>query len=181
MKKLVTVSIIVLLSTFFVRSQSFQVGDMVLNAGFGLGRTYGSLGSSWLSITVTGERGFWEIGDFGVISIGALVGYQPGHIRNTDYRWNNFFVGPRGVFHFTIIPVEKLDVYAGIGLGLWLNSEPDYIWDPDDGWYYDKQINAHFYGGVFAGARYYFTDVFGVFGEVGYEVSWLKVGMSFKF
>ena len=46
---------------------------------------------------------------------------------------------------------------------------------------YDYSANA---SGVlvelFAGARYYFTDNFGVMGELGYGIAWLKLGVSLK-
>jgi hypothetical protein len=177
MKKLIALSFIVLFVAFSGRSQSFEKGDIVLNAGFGIGHTYGTYGGVSPSITVTGERGFWEIGDVGVIAIGALLGYQHSgyHYFGVDYSWSNFYFGARGLFHFTIIPVEKLDVYAGIGAGLRIDSEPD--------WGYNYNPGASFgpYGGVFAGARYYFTDKFAAFAELGYEVSWLKLGVAFKF
>jgi hypothetical protein len=76
MKKLVALSVIVLFTAFAGRSQSFEKGNMVLNAGIGIGHTYGHAGGISPSFTVTAERGFWEIGDFGVIAIGALLGYQ---------------------------------------------------------------------------------------------------------
>ena len=178
MKKLIALSVFVLFVAFSGRSQSFEVGDIVLNAGIGVGHTYGVHGGISPSITVTGERGFWEIGDFGIIAIGAMLGYQYSgyHYFGYDYSWNDFYFGARGLFHFTIIPVEKLDVYAGIGAGLRIDSEPDWA-DPDDA------VDFGFgpYGGVFAGGRYYFTDKFAAFAELGYEISWLKLGVAFKF
>lgn len=181
MKKLITFSIIILLSAFLVRSQSFEKNDIVLNAGIGLGRTYGSLGSAWPSLTVTGEMGLWEIGDFGIISVGALMGWQHARYKSVDLNWNDFYIGPRAAFHFTIIPVDKLDVYAGAGLGLRIASEPDWVYTVADGWYYDTATRARFYAGAFAGARYYFAEKIAVFAELGYEVSWFKVGIAFKF
>ena len=177
MKKLIAVSVLVLFTAFMGRSQTFEVGDWVLNAGIGIGHTYGTYGGISPSITVTGERGFWEIGDVGVIALGALVGYQHSgyHYYGTDYNWNEFYFGARGLFHFTIIPVEKLDVYAGIGSGLRIDSEPD--WGTD----YDPDVSFGFYGGIYGGARYYFTDNFAAFSELGYEISWLKLGVAFKF
>jgi hypothetical protein len=177
MKKLVALLIIVLFTVFAGSAQTFEKGDMVLNAGFGIGHTYGTYGSGISpSITVTGERGFWEIGDVGIIAIGALLGFQHSSYHlGSDYSWNDFYFGARGLFHFTIIPVEKLDVYAGIGAGLRIDSEPDWTHD------YSSSIGFGPYGGVFAGARYYFTDKFAAFAELGYEISWLKVGVAFKF
>jgi len=177
MKKLVALSVIILFAAFAGSAQTFEKGDMVLNAGFGVGHTYGVHGGVSPSITVTGERGFWEIGDVGIISIGALLGFQHSSYHLVyDYSWNDFYFGARGLFHFTIIPVDKLDVYAGIGAGLRIDSEPDWVYE-------NHPSDIHFgpYGGVFAGARYYFTDRFAAFAEVGYEISWLKVGVAFKF
>ncbi|OFY70563.1 MAG: hypothetical protein A2Y71_05745 [Bacteroidetes bacterium RBG_13_42_15] len=178
MKKLIALSVIVLFAAFAGSAQTFEKGDMVLNAGIGIGHTYGHAGGISPSITVTAERGFWEIGDFGVISIGALLGYQYSryHYWGYDNSWSNFYFGARGLFHFTIIPVEKLDVYAGIGAGLRIDTEPDWIYE-------NRTTDLHFgpYGGVFAGARYYFSDNFAAFAELGYEVSWLKLGVAFKF
>jgi hypothetical protein len=177
MKKLIAISVIVLFTAFAGKAQSFKKGDNVINVGIGLGHTYGTYGGISPSITVTGERGFWEIGDFGVISIGALLGYQHSgyHYYGTDYNWNEFYFGARGLFHFTVIPVEKLDVYAGIATGLRIDSEPD--WGTD----YSPSASFGIYGGVFGGARYYFTDNFAAFAELGYEISYMKIGVAFKF
>jgi hypothetical protein len=178
MKKLVIVLFIILFTAFSGKSQAFKKGDMVLNVGIGLGSTYGTYHSGISpSFTATFERGFWEIGDFGVIGIGALAGYQRsgyGYYGN-NYHWNDFYFGARGIFHFTVIPVEKLDVYAAIGTGLRIDSEPDWGYD------YNPSTSFGVYGGVVGGARYYFTDKFAAFGELGYEISWLKLGVAFKF
>ncbi len=81
--------------------------------------------------------------------------------------------GALGMYHFNkLIPVPKLDIYAGVGVGLrhddanFYNNYPDIIVDVI---------------GV-AGARYYFTHVFGIMAEGGYTgYSYASAGVTFRF
>jgi hypothetical protein len=79
-------------------------------------------------------------------------------------------IGVRGSYHFgKLLKVnnKKFDPYAGALLGL-ANRSSDYRGDT---WVRP---------GIFAGARYYFSRNFGAYGEAGYGVHAITLGMTFK-
>ena len=161
------------LNTDTLKAQSYEKGSMVLNLGAGVG---GNLATG-LGVVGSFEMGFWPTGDFGVIGLGVVSGYvistQAFNFYDVDY--NEFSIGPRGIYHFTIIPVENLDVYAAADL-LFVTQTTKY---QDD--FLPNVTNTTVTAGAVAGARYYFSDFFGVYAEVGYSVTFLSGGVAFKF
>lgn len=200
MKKITLLSIAVIISTL-VSAQAFEKGTSVVTAGIGLGSSWGFNGNYYNNkvvqtpaIVLQYEKGMWEIGDFGVVSMGGYFGYKSYRYEETTVNYSykerlTYMVfGVRSAFHFTIIPVEKLDVYAGIMLG-YRHSAYKYEYTPiTNNSYWNNYYNNRSYsypGSVrsdfYAGARYYFTDKFGAFGEFGYGgISYLTVGLAFK-
>jgi len=138
----------------------------------------------------------WDIGDFGVVSLGGYLGYKSYRSSETTVNYSyteklTYTVfGVRGAFHFSMIPVEKLDLYAGLMVG-YRHSTYKYDYTPTstssywNAYYYNNQSRSYpgaVRSDLFAGARYYFTDKFGAFGELGYGgISYLSLGVSFKF
>lgn len=95
------------------------------------------------------------------VSVGGELGIFTGR---TDERGTfvDFSLSARGNFHYEF--VESLDTYAGVNVGLGIG---------DDFWPY---VTAH------VGARYYFTERFGVNAEVGAGTGFnLSAGVSYKF
>ncbi len=100
------------------------------------------------------------------------------HISIGDYYdWNEFYIGPRGAFHLTMLKVENLDVYGGVSFGLRFYSEPTYVGVNN----YGRNTFTSAYGGLFVGGRYYFSKGFGVFSELSYDITFIKLGVVFKF
>lgn len=79
-------------------------------------------------------------------------------------------------YHFNkLIPVRNLDVYAGAGVGVRHRIYHDGSAERTSG-----KSDPIFTGK--AGARYYFTPKFGVYGEVGYDgMSDVNLGITFRF
>lgn len=100
------------------------------------------------------------------------------HIGNTDYVDHRTTVGLSvlGFYHFNkLIPVRKLDVYAGVGFTI-----RNYFWNYDyqNGTHADISVHPTFR----AGARYYFTRRFGAYADVGYDgISPANFGVSWRF
>jgi hypothetical protein len=191
MKKSALFSIALLVISFFsavsVRAQAFEVGTNVISAGIGLGSSIANYtyGSQSPGFNLQYDRGVWEAGP-GVISLGGYVGikdYKYGYIENGyafSEKWNYTVVGVRGAWHFTGLDIDKLDLYGGLMLGYYALSYS----------YSDNQGNSGGslgnYGNtvgvsVFAGARYYFANNLGVFGELGFGANILSLGLSYKF
>lgn len=176
-------SIFIILAIFIAvtaQAQPFQKGTTAANVGIGLGTALGGLGNARPAISASIDHGVWDVGGPGVISLGGYVGntgykYTSG---NYTYKWNYIVVGARGAYHyngFTTVP--NLDVYGGAMLGY---NIVKYSSDGDD------MAMANSYGSGmgfsgFLGSRWFFSDNIGAYAELGYGVSVLNVGLTFKF
>jgi len=156
----------------YAHYSAFNEGDMVINAGVGLGTFIYDRDFSVIlpPITASFEYGIVDLFEGqGGIGIGGYAGYL---LRKNDVFGNvgDLVVGPRGLFHYQF--VDNLDTYTGIMLGYDIRSF--------------SQKNTPLSGSTFAfayfvGARYYFTNHFGAFAELGYGISPVQLGFTFKF
>ena len=172
-----TVVAISLLTAQTVSAQEFSKGTNVINAGIGFGGAYdfGGFGSTLaLGLNASYERGIWEVGGPGVISLGGYLGTTAYRLDfgNDDDTVRYTSIGVRGAYHFNFIEVNNLDVYAGPMISFDIVSFNNDRFD---------SLDSRPSGSIFAGARWYFTDNFGVFAEAGYGVSFLSLGAAFRF
>ena len=167
-----------------VHAQAFEAGSNVISAGIGFGSAIGngySYGSQGIGLSATYERGIWEAGP-GVISLGGYLGYKTfsytyGYGGNVySSHWNYTIIGARGAYHFTGLNVENLDLYAGLML-----SFDNLSYSSDNNLPGAGSYNSLIELTPFAGARYYFSPNWAVYGELGYGVSILSLGASYKF
>jgi hypothetical protein len=172
------------------RSQTYKTGDNVISAGIGLGSSIANYGGATQSpgISAQFEHGFWEAGP-GVISLGAYVGYKGYKYSGQEAgygfseKWNYTIIGARGAYHFTGINVDHLDLYAGLMLSY---NDLNYSYSnnfPGGG---SGSVNSASYGSAvglsaFAGAHYYFAGNLGAYGEVGFGVAILNIGLCYHF
>lgn len=152
----------------------YEKGDKLLNLGLNLGGTYGGGG--------IGTGASYEQGIHDFISVGAQVDFVSWNNGVFGYKWKyNFWTfAARGSYHFGkhFLKMDNLDLYGGPAIGYRAAS----FKAPDGyGGNYTDDYGSGVFFGVFAGARYYFKPNLGVFGEVGYNASPLKVGVAFKF
>lgn len=141
---------------------SFQEGDIVINVGVGLGTTFSFGGTLGLPL-----GGGVEYGITDAIGIGGDVGFASGDGLSV------FYIGAKGSYHFNdLLKIEdsKWDVYGGLGI-----------------YYRSFNVSGINFGigsgitaGIHAGARYYFSDSFGVYAELGNSYAWLKAGVVLK-
>ncbi len=149
-------------------------GKNFLNAGIGIG-TFGFSGTGGLPITASFEHGFSD-----KISAGGYVGLVQRKFL-TNYKYSYYVIGARGSYHFNEllnIENEKLDVYGGASL-YYRGYKLKY--DDDE---YNELYKAS--GGtvglaLHAAARYMFSPNVGGYAELGYGISPLQLGVSFKF
>lgn len=113
----------------------------------------------------------------------SLVGY----IGNTGYKytdlgytakWNYIVVGARGTYHYNgFTDVPNLDIYGGAMLAYNIVK-----YKTEGG---GADLSDNYGSGVgfsgFLGGRWFFTDNIGAYAELGYGVSVLAVGATFKF
>jgi len=189
MKKFLTPKILVIFLTLFgfswngsAQTDVFTKGDMVIDAGVGIG-TYinHDTNLNTFSMTIPPIAGSFEycildrlIDGEGSIGIGGYLSYilfrgKDKFTRENGFNVGDLVIGPRGLFHYQF--VDNLDTYAGVMIGYDIVSfsQPN------------GTAGSKFCPAIFVGARYYFTNNFGVCGELGYGVSPLQLGFTYKF
>ncbi len=182
MKKtqLLIIAVLVAAATFLsvstLHAQSAEKGvkgTNFLNAGVGIG-TFGFLGTGGLPITASFEHGFSDNVSAGVYA--GLVTRKFG----TDVKYSYRVVGVRGSYHFNDvlnIANPNVDVYGGTSIyyrGYSVKGK-DY-----DGTTYKSGTGVMSIA-FHAGGRYMFANNIGAFAELGYGVSPLQLGATFKF
>jgi len=168
---------------------SFSKNTGILSLGFGFPNKSGTGVDYWGGndhrfgygpLYVKYEHGIiTELGLGGYLAMaGSKFEYGPDR-RYTD-RIFAFSGGFLAYYHFNkLIPVRNLDVYAGAGLGF---RQLSYSYDDAFGNQSDDRGEFEVYPVIKVGARYYFTRVFGVYGEGGYDkMSDINLGVSFRF
>ncbi len=155
----------------------------VAQLGVGIGGLGGGYGTSSIPVISVGL-------DFGLtkeISVGGIAGYSSSKFdglygfQNSRYSWKYTYItlGARGSYHFLQVPNEKLDLYAGLGLGFNIVSSKY------DGTAVNQALivgasGSYMFLGIHAGARYSFSGNFAVYGELGYGLGILNVGIALK-
>jgi len=185
--------------------QCFKVGSSAINLGVGVGNTvsYNSynnntngyyngpigVGAAFTpAFTASYEYGIAHVG-IGIIGAGLEFGFQGTHstsvYSNGDYdkqKWTTLAFSPRATYHFDFLNKKKLDIYAIVQLNIYSNSYSDNYRDNNNNIvpaYSNSSIGVR--PGVMVAIRYFFVPNFGVFSELGYDISIIKAGMSFKF
>lgn len=182
MKKslIILLSFITILCCAKTQAQAFQKGTTAINAGVGVGTALGGYGKVRPAISLSVDHGIWEVGGPGVVSLGGYAGTTGYKYSDSSYnaKWNYIIVGVRGAYHYNGFEnLPDLDLYAGAMVGY---NIVKYTSDLDED-YFGKNYGSGIGVSGFAGARWFFTDMFGVYAELGYGVSVLNAGVTFKF
>ena len=188
MKKLIRLSVLVIalaiVSQSTVKAQAFKNGDMVGNLGVGFGwYGYGYGTTSLPAFSLSIEKGIKDLENIGPLSIGGILGYKHtsfAYASSYDWSWNDIIVAARGAIHYDLFKVSKLDTYGGIALGLRIESFTDYNYV---GSQYVKGSTSTIRPllALYLGGRYYFSNKLAGFGELGYGLGYLTLGLSYKF
>jgi hypothetical protein len=193
MKKLLIVAVLVFSSSIiFAQEQNFKKNSLNLNAGIGIGGHYAawnSYSSQSPEIGISADYGIIDNVGPGTIGAGLYLGYKKmGYKENYYdgsnsyyYKWNWTYtiVGVRGTYYYTL-DNPKIEVYGGALLGVLMEKFKHKSNDP---YWQNYEYN---YGGsdlsltVFAGGKFNITKKLGIFGEVGYGISYLTLGASLK-
>ncbi|TDQ82839.1 hypothetical protein [Sphingobacterium yanglingense] len=166
--------------TITVHGQQFQKGTTAINAGIGLGTALGGLGKARPAIAIAVDHGMWAVGGSGVVSLGGYVGNTGYKYNDLGYtaKWNYTIVGLRGAYHYNgLSEVPSLDVYGGAMLGY---NIAKYSSDSGDDSFANTYGSGLGFSG-FIGGRWFFTESIGAYAELGYGVSILNAGVTFKF
>ena len=176
-----------LFSTTAVSAQAFSVGTKHLSLGVGFGGyfSYAYFGdfSSTPTIFIAYDQGIIDELGPGNLGVGGFLAYKS---SKYDYSyvnysqtgtWTDFVIGARGTYHWPL-DNEKIDLYGALSLGLAFQS---YKFESDDPFYdnYDYDANSSFlYYSFSVGGKYMFSEKLGVFAELGYDIAYLKAGVT---
>jgi hypothetical protein len=180
----------------------FNESTHIINLGVGIGSRpyhsfYGYPGHKYgrtPAFSLTYEQAWPKKLGPGYLGIGAYLGYQREYYNydyddiwfNTKYyyhhNWSYYMIAARGAYHWDVLNAKNAEVYAGVLVGLRIQTHNYETNDPDkrDPYTYSTSAVYPTYS-VFAGARWYFVPNFGLFAEVGYGISYLTGGLSIKF
>lgn len=165
-------------------AQQFEKGSQAVSVGAGIGSALGSFsyGSQTPALSLQYERGIWDIGGPGVISLGGYVGTKRFRYAGGGYtdKWNYTILGVRSAYHYNGLHVEKLDIYGGVMLSY---NILHYSYKTSAGTAYSGSGSYGSTAGfsLYAGGRYFFTSSLGAFAELGYGVSYLTLGLVLRF
>jgi hypothetical protein len=171
---------------------AYQPGNNVIAVAVGLGGSFGGYAhtSSTPAINLQYERGIWQAGP-GVISLGAYAGiksykYSYNYYGGYTYseKWNYTILGLRGAYHLQELKgteFQKLDLYAGLMLSYNILKYSYTDNDPYSNYNVNQDYGSNASLTEFVGARYFFNPHFGAMAEVGYGISYLNVGLAYKF
>ena len=187
MKKLFIITLLFAVGVFSANAQEFAKGKSAVNLGLGLGSGY--YGGSFYSFT-WGMNGSYEMGIVevpmgsklkGVVGVGGLLGFSSNSYNYSfwdgKYRYTNVLIAARGTYHF--IFMDKFDPYAGLYLGYQFTNAK---WTGGGVEPVGYSVNSSSVrAGAFVGARYFFTNNFGVYAELGYMLTVFNVGVTFQF
>jgi hypothetical protein len=168
------------------KAPSFAKGTVAVSLGIGLGIGYGystAFGGSLKSspaLSLSAEKGIVEGIGPGIISVGGLLGYKSYSYEWADYKssWKNIYVSARGAYHYNFTDNPKIDTYAGVSLAARIEK---YSTNYSGVAYNDSYGNTSLEAGIFLGGRYLLTEKIGAFAELGYDMSYLKLGATAKF
>ncbi len=166
------------------------------NFGIGLGvpaitnYSYTSLSPA---ITANYEYGFSDKLGIGYIGGGGLVSFAGSsydyHYINAAYtsKYRYFLIGPRAAYHFDMRDItgssfwNKCDLYAGVFMGFRFQTHKYYAFDINNEYVKYRDTSVHLASDIFAGIRYAFNNRFGIYAETGFGVTYLTVGVSWRF
>lgn len=152
----------------YSKGGGYNQGDKLLNIGVGLSSYYSYSNPIGLS---------YEVGSHPNLSIGGQFDYVSSNNNYYNEGFSSFYLGGRASYHVNeILKIrdEKIDLYAGVGLGY-----RSFRWK--DSSYYYSGYNSGLFFNYFVGGKYYFSGKFGAFAELGYTgLSSSRIGITFK-
>jgi len=155
-----------------------ETNNIFVNAGIGYGPTKGyNMAFPPVSVSVDVKLPITTPITLGAIAVFNRWKYSIPLPYNMDVSITNIGIGVRGMYHFNFM--NNLDTYAGITLG-WVFQNASVSHSSGIS-YGDYAGNSFFLWGANIGARYFFTETFGAYAELGYSgLQYLNVGLTMK-
>ncbi|MCX7727997.1 MAG: hypothetical protein N2203_00855 [Bacteroidia bacterium] len=197
-KAKVLTNILLLTTTLFtskINAQVFSKGSGILNLGIGLGgyvRYWGHGYSSTPYFNAAFDYGVYQFENEQKLSVGVggFIGY-----KSVWYEWITTWRDKNGNWHIDQ-PVKSTWTYTYIGFRPSLNysfNDKAMVYSAlnigysilnhrysDPTYYSSTSYGSSLGWGLLVGGRYFFSNSFAVFGEIGWGMSYLNLGVSFK-
>lgn len=150
-----------------------------------------NLGIGLLTFGATGDVGVPPVSfslDYAIqddITVGGFLGYYsssqelPSFGGTYVFNYSYTIIAARGTYHYALI--DELDTYGSVILGYIVGSSS--VEEPNGANPAFRPATANVGGvayGFSVGARYHFTDNIGAFAEIGYGISLLNIGLTYK-
>jgi len=183
MRKFFAIAAMFLLTLPALKAQEsmFNLGDKVISLGIGIGNTlytgaYYNRGVPPISVSYE-QAIVDDILEKGVIGVGGYLGYTSYKYdyQGWGYKYSNILFGAGGFFHYPL--VDRLDTYAGVLLGYNIVNATEF--GTPVGFDYNITSGGIVFSG-YIGGRYYFTDKFAAFAQLGYGIAYLTLGVSIR-
>lgn len=163
----------------------FVRGSKSLGVSLGAGIEHGYYGDykTLPALAITYDQGIIDNVGPGTIGIGGIAAVKNAYYNykstGNRARWNNYFVGVRATYHLTLLAEKnnRFDPYAGVTAGVRVMDYTDDANLPNRPDY--SKVNSVV--GAFVGAKYNFARSFGAFAEVGYDISYGRIGIAANF
>ncbi len=192
MSRIIFVLSVLLISANLINAQSkeLKTGDLQLGAGIGLIPTYAADGGH-VNVPPVSARLTYQFNE--KFSMGGYVAYSSTTSQKKNYPDGSsrifdseqLMFGLRSAVH--VNRFKSWDVYGGLMLGYSIPMVKETINYPAETNRDDLQptfsrpaTNKFLYSG-FIGATYFLSPNLGINGEVGYGISLLNLGISYKF
>ncbi len=186
MKRILLISVSLLSTLFSFAQGAFETGDRIFSLGVGLGETYHYTGTDGYESTIklpVIQLAYEQQAFDNNLSVGGVLAYTQSTYENDNWNYHtkrntNSILALKVAYHFNelIGTIDELDVYGGMitGIERWSTKEISNT---------DAEISTvtvlpRF--GLLAGARYYFKPQIAAYAEVGYSITWLTGGLTFK-
>ena len=187
MNKFTTLTVLAVLMAGLIHAQAFKKETFAANLGLGFGwYSYGYSVSSFPAVILSAEQGVWDVDKVGVISLGGIIEWKKSKYDwsyqnySYDWSWTDFVIAARGTLHPVLVENEKVDLYAGMALGVRLQSYKYFYANIYGEPLEDKDNSVNGLIAIYAGCRYYWSDHFAVFGELGYGLGYFTVGVTYR-
>jgi len=188
MKRHLLLAVVVMVALALMSTLSFaqaKKGDNMISAGIGFGYPgyYGTPGMPPIFA-------WYEHCVYPKITVGGMASYSSSSYTGGTYQgqvekwtYTYIFIGARGAYHFAedlIKDNKNVDLYGGITIGYNIVNS-SYSGPSQDvvGLYTVGASYFHF--GFYGGGRYFFSKNFGAMAEVGYDIGYFKIGVTYKF
>lgn len=200
MKRLSLLAFALFAGMQLANAQSMGKGKNVLYLGAGVGSGYAgtdisATGSGYVyrrtpDFQLGFEHGISEAIPQSIIGIGPHLAttfasntYRDPYGRGWDKHWTDFSIAAKGFYHHKFLVKDRWDVYGSVSLGVKFRNYSFTYTDPYYSYARDSYSSASPIVGVGVGARYYVTNAFGFYAELGagYNAEYAQIGFAFKF